>query len=181
MSTAEAFGPALQLGPLLGFDRGHFLVPEAGVSYDGTVDYPHAALADGTEGKLGAKGHSKLAYQEHIEGGSQRLGDLDGNRNSASRQAKNHYILTAQKLQPRRQLPSGVDTISELLHASSLDGRYGPTLWPEVLYATDEVPQKGLRIVPNLGLLAGKSVGATYRGNAPTPSAGAIPVVGPNQ
>ena len=97
MITAEAFGPALQLGPLLGFDRSHFLVAESGLADHGVADYPHTVFADGAEGQLRVKGHSELAYQEHIEGGSQCLGDLEGHRNSASRQAEHHYILTAQK------------------------------------------------------------------------------------
>ena len=81
--------------------------------------HPHPALTDGAEGQLGLKRHPKLAHHEDIQRGRQRLGDLEGHRDPASRQAQHDNVLAAQRFQALGQLTPGIDTIVEQPHIAA--------------------------------------------------------------
>ena len=73
----------------------------------------HPVLADRAHPQLGLERHPELADDDHIQRRAKRLGDLQGDRDTAAWQAKDNDLLAAQVLQPRGQPPPRVGTISE--------------------------------------------------------------------
>jgi hypothetical protein len=98
MPAAEAFHTVLQLDALLAFDRIHVIAAEVRRTHDGVIDHPHAALTDGAEGQLGLERQAELAHHQDVEGGVQRLGDLERYRHPTPWQAKNNGVLSAQEI-----------------------------------------------------------------------------------
>ena len=93
------------------------------------VEHPHAVLADGAEGQFGLKRHTELAHHKHVERGPQCLGDLEGHRHAASRQAENDDVLTMERLETLRQLASSIDTIVKQFHLPSVKRRDSAPIW----------------------------------------------------
>ena len=92
----------MQFGPLLAFDRFHVVGAEPRLAHDGVVEHPHPVLADGADGQFGLERYAELAHHEDVEGCLQRLGDLEGHRHAAARQAQDDDVLAVQILQALR-------------------------------------------------------------------------------
>ena len=133
MTAAEAFRAASQFDPLLAFDRVHVVAVEVGLAHNRIVEHPHAVLADGAEGQFGLKRHAEFAHHEDVERRLQCLGDLEGHRHPAARQAEDDDVLAAQIFQTLRQLASGVDTIVKQLHLPSVSRCDDAPIWDLVL------------------------------------------------
>ena len=59
------------------------------------VEHPHTVLADGAEGQFGLERHAELAHDEDVERRLQCLGDLEGHRQAAARQAEDDDVPAA--------------------------------------------------------------------------------------
>ena len=101
------------------------------------VEHPHAVLADGAESQLGLKRHAELAHHEDVKRRLQCLGDLEGHRHPAARQAKDDDVLAAKRIQALRQLASSVDTIVKQLHLPSVSRCDDVPIRDKVLQPTD--------------------------------------------
>ena len=136
-TPAEAFRAASQFDPLLTFDRVHVVAVELGLAHDTVVEHPHAVLADGAEGQFGLKRHTELAHHEDVKGRLQCLRDLEGHRHPAARQAQDHDVPAAKRIQTLRQLAASVDTIVKQLHLPSVSRCDDPRIRDKVLQPTD--------------------------------------------
>ena len=123
MTSAEAFRAASQFDPLLAFDRVHLVAVEVGLAHNRIVEHPHALLADGAEGQFGLKRYAEFAHHEDVKRRLQCLGDLEGHRHPAARQAEDDDVLTAERIQALGQLAASVHTIVKQLHPSSVSRR----------------------------------------------------------
>ena len=112
-AAAEAPGAAFQLGTFSCLDRGQLAGGDPGGADDLAVDDPHPVLADGAHGQLGLERHPQLADDDDVERRAEGAGDLEGDRDAAPRQAKDHHTLIPQVQQPRGQPPSRIGAISE--------------------------------------------------------------------
>ena len=84
------------------------------------VEHPHAVLADGAEGQFGLERHTELAHHEDVQWRLERLGDLEGHRHPAARQAQDDDVRAAERIQTLCQLAASVDTIVKQLHLPSV-------------------------------------------------------------
>ena len=119
MTSAEAFRAASQFDPLLAFDRVHLVAVEVGLAHNRIVEHPHAVLADGAEGQFGLKRYAEFAHHEDVKRRLQCLGDLEGHRHPAARQAEDDDVLTAERIQALA--PAGGQRPRDRQTASSLE------------------------------------------------------------
>ena len=70
-------------------------------------------LADGAHGQLGLERHPELADDDDVQRRAEGAGDLERDRDTAPRQAKDHDTPIAQVLQPGGQPPSRIGPIGE--------------------------------------------------------------------
>ena len=93
----------------------------AKTTHDFSVHYPNAAAGDRSHGEFRLPGHADLPNHEDVQRGAERLCDLVCDRNSATREAKNHQIRTPSEVgQSCRELSAGVPTIQEQVRHRSL-------------------------------------------------------------
>ncbi len=111
--AAVELGPAPQLRQLLAFDSGDIRIGQSGVTQDIVVEHPHSVFTDRTECQLRLIRHAELADHQHVEGGTQRLGDLERDRHAAARQTENDDVLIPQAFETPGQLPPRVCPIVE--------------------------------------------------------------------
>jgi len=79
-----------ELGPLTVLDFGEFPVADVFRLDHVVVDHPDAVLADRAHGQLGLGGQADLADQDDVQPGTERPGDLIGDRDAAPGQADDH-------------------------------------------------------------------------------------------
>ena len=77
------------------------------------VDDSNAVLTDGAHPQLRLEGHAELAYEDHVQWGVERFGDLEGDRYATARQTDHHDIGSSQVVQLLGQATSSVDAIDE--------------------------------------------------------------------
>lgn len=88
-----------------------FAFTNSGSPDDVLVEDANAALADGTDSKLGMRGQTELADDDDVERGIEQTGDLGRDRNPTARQAEDNRVLGAQTLQSLSQEPTGLAPI----------------------------------------------------------------------
>src|SRR5450830_65428 len=112
-APAQACDARRELSPFATLDRGQLVVGDPGGRQHPRVERARAALPDGPHGQLGLVGDAELADDDDVQRQVERLRHLEGHGYAASWQTQHHRVLTAQVLQPRRQLSAGVHAIGE--------------------------------------------------------------------
>ena len=103
----------MDLGAFSCLGRGELAGGDRGGADDLAVDDPHPVLTDGAHGQLGLERHPELADDDDVQRRAEGAGDLEGDRDTPPRQAKDHDTPIAQVLQPGGQAPSRIGPIRE--------------------------------------------------------------------
>jgi hypothetical protein len=91
--------PALQLAPLLAFDRLQLLRGELQARHERLVDDARAAACDCAKGQLFVAGHAELSHHVYVERCAEAARDLIGDRHAAARQAKHQGVAPGARVQ----------------------------------------------------------------------------------
>jgi hypothetical protein len=112
-------GAGFHLSLLPRFDRGEFLLRDAGLADDLGVDNPDPVLARRAHAQFRLEWRAELADDDDIQWRVKCSGDLRSDTNAAARQAQDNNRLAAKVLKPPGKLSARVITISES-HDTSL-------------------------------------------------------------
>ena len=89
------------------------------MTHDVVVEHSHTVFTDRTESQFRLIRHAELADHQHVEGGAERLGDLERHRHAAARQTQNDDVLTPQALETPDQLAPRVCPIIKRIVTST--------------------------------------------------------------
>ena len=79
------------------------------------VEHARAARGESAHGQLFVAGHPQFAHQEDVERRTERLRDLEADRDAAARQRQHDHVgATGVVLQPGRQLPARIGSIAKI-------------------------------------------------------------------
>jgi hypothetical protein len=79
------------------------------------VEQSRAVLADRAHGHLRLRGDAEFAYDDDIQGCSERCGHLGGDRHPATRKSEHDGVLAAHRVEPRGEPSPRIDPVPEHL------------------------------------------------------------------